>query len=641
MADREMAGVGMTDKLKQFKDMGHREKAQSFVCMLLAFFSTWSIFRLMDLRGGTAFSHSIFTLVIWIGLSVLFCRTLAKWKGETNAPVRRRRLCFGGIFSLLAGVSLTAGYQLQWLGYTEPGFAGKGKMLIQGALIGLAVLPFADSCFRWLEGRREGAGKREVRTGSRPMPEAAERGGKSWKLPVVFLASWLGIWLCWIPVWLAYYPVIMSYDFHKQSLEALLGPQYFNNHHPLAHTWLIYVFRGLGERLGSYETGFACFSLFQQMIVSAVLGYVCVTVYRLLHRKRAVVFSALFFGLFPLISVFVMCTTKDVLFGAFFVLFLLLFVERQFLGGGIRADILWVLSGILMMLFRNNALYAMAPFGLLYVLLAGKKDRLRALLLTVLLLAGGKGALMGIQYGFHAHVGSEIEKYSVIYQSMARVGKMQRGNLDAQTYEMLDTYVTDECWEDYNPVLADTIKSPVQRENMNRKKSWDDPGEVLSAWIRIGLRYPNEYIDAFLDLTRGYWFWDDTSHAEMLGVGGEERMGLLYTYNSAAEESLPGMQHISKFPWLEEKLEKILSENVYYHWPVVSNLFKPALWCWLLVFYLFYALYGKDRGKFLIGLYPAAYFATMLLGPTAIVRYVFQFIIAMPLLYGLLLSRKS
>ncbi|MCM1111649.1 MAG: DUF6020 family protein [Muribaculum sp.] len=616
------------------------EKLQFSACILLAFCSAWSICRLIDLRGGTAFSHSLFSLLIWLGLSALFCRTFAGWREEKDAAARSRRLWFAGVFSLLAGLSMTAGYQLQWRGYTEPGFVGKGKMLVQGALIGLAALPLADACFRWLGESRKAVRSREAEGGRRPMPESGG-GRKPWRLPIVFLSSWLGIWLCWIPVWLAYYPVIMSYDFHKQSLEALLGPQYFNNHHPLAHTWLIYVFRGLGERLGSYETGFACFSLFQQMIVSAVLGYACVTVYRLLGRRRAAVCSALFFGCFPLVSVFVMCTTKDVLFGAFFVLFLLLMVERQFFGGGVRADILWVLSGILMILFRNNALYAMLPFGILYVLAAGKKKRLRALILTLLLLAGGKGALMGIQYGFHAHVGSEIEKYSVIYQSMARVGRMQRGNLDAETYELLDTYVTAECWEDYNPVLADTIKSPVQRENFNNKKSWDDLGGVLSAWIRVGLRYPNEYIDAFLDLTRGYWFWDDTSHAEMLGVGAEERMGLLYTYNSAAEESLPGMQHLSKFPWLEERLEKVFSENAYYDWPVVSNLFKPALWCWLLVFYLFYALYQKDRGTLLIGLYPAAYFATMLLGPTAIVRYVFQFIIAMPLLYALLLSGKS
>jgi hypothetical protein len=176
----------------------------------------------------------------------------------------------------------------------------------------------------------------------------------------------------------------------------------------------------------------------------------------------------------------------------------------------------------------------------------------------------------------------------------------------------------------------------VQQINFNQKKSWDDLGQVLSAWLRIGIKYPNEYIDAFLDLTRGYWFLDDTSHAEMLGVGAEERMGLLYTYNSAAEESLPGMQHISKLPWLETKLESLLSDNCYYRCPVLSNLMKPALWCWLLVLCAVAYLYTGQRKKVLTALYPLAYFATMLLGPTAIVRYVFPFILLMPVLLALL-----
>ncbi len=629
----------MSDRMAACKKVWNRY-GQRAVCPAAAYLCVDSISYLMNLRGGAVFSYSVWTLVLWVFLTVYFwyalqnCRREAhRGEGGPGGNVFRRRHCFAGFFSLLFGVLTVAGYQLQWQGYTDPGFAGKGLLLLRGCWTGLAVFPLVDKVFLGLDGcRRHGA----------------ERGPKETRGSFgIFLGSFFGIWLCWIPVWLAYYPVIMSYDFHKQSLEALLGPQYFNDHHPLAHTWLIYLFRRLGETLGSYETGFACFSLFQQLIVALCLGYCCAVIFRLTGKKRAAVVSAFFFGCFPMVSVFVMCTTKDVLFGAFFVLFLLLSLESAALSGQGREGAkppgaqriltgLWVLAGVLMILFRNNALYAMVVSGILYMLFSRPRKRLRALLFVLLIAACGKGALAGIKYGFHAHSGSEIEKYSVIYQSMARVGKMQRGNLSEETYEMLDRYVTEECWEDYNPPLADTIKEPVQRKNFNEKKSWDHMGEVFSAWLRIGMQYPNEYIDAFLDLTRGYWFWDDTSHAEMLGVGTKERMGLLYTYNSAAPESLPGMQHISKFPWLEEKMEKLLSGNAYYAYPVVSNLFKPALWCWLLVFTVLYAVYARDRRLLHVTLYPLSYFATMLLGPTAIVRYVFPFILAAPLLVALL-----
>lgn len=210
--------------------------------------------------------------------------------------------------------------------------------------------------------------------------------------------------------------------------------------------------------------------------------------------------------------------------------------------------------------------------------------------------------------------------------------------MSEEMWQLLDTYVSEECWDSYYPVLADSIKMGVQHINMDEKKSWDNMVEVLKAWATIGMRYPNDYLDAFLDLTRGYWFMDDTAHAEMLGTEKEERMGLLYTYNSAAEESLPGMQHLSKFPWLEERLESVLTENCYYSWPVVSMLFKPALWCWLFVLAGFFFWCRRSKKGLLAVAYPLAYFMTMLLGPTAIIRYVYPFILCAPVLVVLMVT---
>lgn len=619
-------------------------------CLAAAFLSARSISYIMNLRGGVPFSAGVLAVFLWAGLAWIFLLTFKRWQrekadaGQDFARTVSRRVKYTAVTGFVLGVLYVAGCQLQWLGHTEPGFLGKGKLLFHGLCLGAAILPFADGGFAWVARATDSQDVGD-KTSAEPMKKSAKKtvdDKKEISKWYVFLAGFAGIWILWIPVWLAYYPAIMSYDFHKQSLEALLGPKYFNNHHPLAHTWLIYVFRNLGEKIGSYETGFALFSLLQQMVTAAVLGYACVVIYRLVRRKWAVAVSILFFGCFPLISVFVMCTTKDVLFGAFFLLFLLLMIEVCLSGEKKPVhDLALMAAGILMILFRNNALYAVLPFGVLYLILCGKEKRIRAVILIAVLLLGGKGALMGLQYGFHAHKGSEIEKYSVIYQSMARVGNRQGAILSEEDHILLDKYVTEECWADYNPPLADTIKSPVQKINFNEKKSWSDMGAVFAAWAKIGLHYPNEYIDAFLDLTRGYWFMDDTSHAEMLGVGLEERMGLLYTYNSAAEESLPGMQHISRFPWLEERLERLLSANEYTGYPVISVLFKPALWCLLPIVAVVWFCYRRDRKAVCVLLYPICYFATMLLGPTAIIRYVYPFILSAPVILAVIFRDRS
>lgn len=581
--------------------------------------TTLSVCYLLKLRGFLSPANSLLMVAVFAGAAQYYNRALLPMLLRTGKE--KRSLLCASTFSLLFAFLFVAGYELQYRGYTSPGLKGKAGMLVRGAFLALLLLPAINKFFS----RQE------------PLLKQREAGKKAWKGWQVFAGSLLAIWCCWIPVWLAYYPIIMSYDFHRQSLEALWGPQYFDTHHPLAHTWLIYMFRCLGESLGSYESGYAWFSLLQQCVSVLVLAYACVLIYRLTARKWILIVSVLFFGTFPLISVMVMCTTKDVLFGAFFLLFFLVTLERM---KGERAwmDVLWVLSGILMMLFRNNASYAMALFGAFFFLQSRGKERVRAFVLALLLIAGGTGALLALELGFDASKGGSIEKYSLIYQSMARVGHNQSNTMSPETHQLLDTYVTEDCWESYNPVLADTIKMGVQHINIDEKKSWDNMAEVLKAWTTIGMRYPNDYLDAFLDLTRGYWFMDDTAHAEMLGTDKEERMGLLYTYNSAAAESLPGMQHLSQFPWLEERLESVLTENCYYSWPVLSMLFKPALWCWLFVLAGFFFWCRRSKKGLVAVAYPLSYFMTMLLGPTAIVRYVYPFILCAPVLVVLMVT---
>lgn len=613
-----------------------------FLALSAGYISTCSVGYLLDLKSEVPFSDSFFACLLFLFLSGWYYRVLSRvlQASETGAIrftlQRNREMVFSGVFAWFTGILMVAGYQLQYVGYTAPGISGKLQILFRGAFLALPYWPLVwkGFCAKEAGAKQEGARENTADFG-KSVRKYSDRKFFSQK----YFGCFAVIWLCWIPVWLAYYPVIMSYDFHKQSLEALWGPSYFNNHHPLAHTYLIYLFRCLGEKLGSFEVGFACFCLLQQLITVSILAYACVVIYRLTEKRWAMICSALFFGLFPLISVFVMCTTKDVLFGAFFLLFLLLFAQKIEKNTW-KSNLLWIVSGILMVLFRNNALYAMVLFGIFFLLLVPGKRKLQALLVLLLLLGCGKGALWGLQTVFHAYQGSSIEKYSVLYQSMARVGKNQRNNLSEETYTLVDRYVTDSCWEEYNPVLADTIKASVQQVNMNEKKSWDNLGEVVRDWMKIGVQYPNDYLDAFLDLTRGYWFLDDTSHAQMLGTDPEERMGLLYTYNSAAEESLPGMQHRSLFPWLENKMEKLLTSNCYQNWPVFSTLFKPALWCLLLVYAGGYFWCRRDKKGMLLTLYPLSYFATMLLGPTAIVRYVYPFILCAPLLLAYM-GRKN
>lgn len=608
-----------------------KDKIYKGLLVLGAFLGTYGISYVCSLAAGTHFSNGVFSVAVMVAVYLLIKMGREQFSQLEDMRARRKRFLYSFLLAWFFSVLLIMGYQLKMTGMTVPGIKGKGLILLRGACLAVAVWPFTNYFFSWMEGLGKGA--------------VSLTSGKKWKPKYVFLLSWLAVFLCWIPVFLAYYPAVMAFDFHRQSIEAVKGFIWFNSYQPLAHTWLIWLFLNIGQALDGYQTGMALYSIFQMLLFSVACGYSCNVVYRLTGKRRFVVGMVCFFGLFPFISILSVGVTKDVPFSALFLVFVSLFVERNFLCNKKKQkiiDLLWVLEGIVMMLFRNNAVYALALFTVFYLILGAKKQKLRILVMCIALVIGGKGALEGMQViiGTEGR-GSKIEMFSVPLQQFARVGHYHRYELDEEYYSLVYTYVPHEYWDQYNPPLADTIKNGVGVYTF--PYTWEGHyGEMLSAWLKVGLKYPNTYIDAFLELTAGYWFLDDVTWAEVLGYGVEGRMGALHTYMASVSEVIPeGIPQDSKLPALEKMLEEIVSGNRFYKWPVVSNLFKPAFYCWGLLLFTIAAVYIRERKKLLVMLLPLVYLATMFLGPVVQVRYVLPIMVILPMMFGVLVSNRD
>lgn len=572
-----------------------------------------------------------------------------------------RRIRYAVILAFLFALSFIMGWQIKANGMTESGFAGKGKIVILAVMLGIAVFPFSYALFEALSGCYRGRrnifegwnsfGVRDAYAGNRAVSDGG-RAGMVIGSGRLFAVCMSVIFLCWIPVFLAYYPAVMAYDFNIQSLQASWGPPYFSAHHPIAHTLLIWICFEIGEALGSLQIGMAFYSIFQMLLLSAALAYAVTFIYRLCHSKWAVVLSLLFFAVFPYNSILSISVTKDVIFAALFLVFMLLIMERNFFSYRWNnrrkrklLNMLTFLDGFAMLLFRNNAIYAFIAFSIIYILLSKGKERLRIIILCALIALSGKLALEGLVTccGYFGK-GSSAEMYSVPMQQFARVGYYHgylNGNeMDPETYEMIDYYVSHEVWEGYNPPIADSVKIYVSAFQYDKWKA--DMPAVFKTWAKVGMRYPNEYIDAFLCLTNGYWFLDDVTWAENLGFGLEERKGALFTFNASVSEAQPdGIPNESKFPALERALEELVSNNCFYKWPVLSNLFKPAFYCWALFICAIGFLYQRRKAEFLMTIFPFMYLGTLLLGPVVIVRYIMPIMIFVPVLITLLLCRHE
>lgn len=605
--------------------------------VLLALAGTYGFSVLSTYACGTLFTGSVWSVAVFgvlIGLQVVLINDLQSIEG---AKRRSKRIAWGLSLAVFFALTLVLGYQLKFFGMTDGGLKGKVLILAKSVALGIGLWPFSNAILFGVEKIALGDASGNVVCKSNKWDKLFQKSG------LLFLALWGFVFLCWIPVFLAYYPAVMSYDFHRQSIEAMKGFQWFYAYQPLAHTWLFWVAFQIGKAVNSLQFGMACYTVVQMLVFSAAGAYSCVIIYRLCGKKIVPIFTALFWGLFPFVSVLAVCTTKDVYFTAFFVVFVCIFAEITFLRTEkcLWLEILWVLEGVLMILFRNNAIYAVVVFGVVHFLLGERKKRIRMLVLCLVLALAGKGALEGMFVVLGTQIrGSAVEMFSVPINQFARVGNIHGDVLSDEEYALLDTYIPAHLWRNYNPWISDPIKGNLGNAfSENWKDNW---GSVLRAWVKLGVSYPNEYIDAFLLLTSGYWFIDDTSWAEVLGVGREGRMGAIYTYTSNTSEVIPdGIAQDSKLPKLQYFLEGIVSDNEFFEWPVVSVLFKPAFYCWMLLGVFLMAIYTKQKEKWLFCCFPLVYLATMFLGPVVQFRYVLPIMMITPILLAVFGYKKK
>lgn len=157
---------------------------------------------------------------------------------------------------------------------------------------------------------------------------------------------------------------------------------------------------------------------------------------------------------------------------------------------------------------------------------------------------------------------------SVPLQQMARTRVKEEQQIDFELRQELEKYISSEwVFASYDPHLADPVKS--------RAVVHDDPVGLMKTWIKLGMEYPAVYIDAFLDVSMGYWYLEDISHAQIYGIGTESGFGYLSTDNRDMPAGCEIIPH-SYLPGLREWMEKIVSDNEYQRVPVLRIIFAPA-----------------------------------------------------------------
>lgn len=133
--------------------------------------------------------------------------------------------------------------------------------------------------------------------------------------------------VCWTPALIAGFPGYFTYDSGLGWLEQ--WGQYstgnLNAHHPVLHTLFVGSLISVGQALfDSFNAGVLLAVFVQALLVSFLLSF---SLYQLLNLgmgKKGLVASTVYLALNPIIQLFAFCTTKDVLFSAFVVVYVVL-----------------------------------------------------------------------------------------------------------------------------------------------------------------------------------------------------------------------------------------------------------------------------------------------------------------------------
>lgn len=594
----------------------------------------------------------------------------------------RRLLCYAFLWGVPFAVSCVLGWRLVHEG-TIFGSGGSATARIGSLLLFLletAVLsvPAAALATLVLQGGRkkrsiigarggqEECGQQGLREDGRKMAEEIGKKRKMNRRQMWFFYSVL-IFLFWLPIFLAYYPSVFAYDAEGQLYQVIAKD--YSTHHPLLHTLFLGAFFRLGGAVGSYQTGMAVHSVVQMVLMALAFGWALSLLYERGTHRWMRILLLLFYGLFPANSILALSTTKDVLFAALVLVVTLKGYclacdhawESSAPDGGSSCDVtavgikdraVFVLLTVLMLLFRNNAVYAFvvsAPVVLLGLgerwqkensvqakVRIGKNSgaaRRRYLRMAFLILALYGISAFLLKAATHAQSGSPREMLSVPLQQMARVRVEAEDQIDPVMREELDKYIPKEwVFAAYDPHLADPVK--------NRAVIHDDPKGLIKTWVRLGLQYPTIYVDAFLDNSLGMWYLWDTSHAQVYGIGTQSGFGWLSTDN----RTMPaGCEIVEKslLPGLRAFMERIVSDNAYQKLLFVRLLFAPAFYWWLLWLYLAAALYQKRKQETLAAVFLITYYLTLLLSPTVIVRYLYPLMVTVPVIFSCILTKDT
>lgn len=535
-----------------------------------------------------------------------------------------------GFYSLTGGMSVLFSVMLTAGAILDQGLAFTWKKILAGAALTAAFYPLLATFTGWLDDSAKGFESNKMNENKKRCCICFFIVAFFWVL--TYLALFPGVYGTDAPYW--------YYEFSAKDV-------------PISSQWSPFycaIFYGLvkfGEGIfGSYNAGFGVFSFVQ-------MSFVLFVVYRILSflDKRfsltAVIMAAAFFAWIPTHVILSLTSAQDSVFAACFAMCMIHLSEMACDPNGyfaVRKNwvqmLLWL---ILLCMIRNNGFYAVLVMGV-FVIGFMRRGRIRMLAMVLLTMAtvsicqGPVYNWLGIQKGTALR-----EMLSLPLQQMAYAYNYGYERLTEEEKKKMLQYISDEGWRSYEACISDHVKGSLDTEAVQNHMF-----EFWKLYAKIFFTVPDCYVAGAGMQTVGLWYPNK--------IYPDARTWHPYiNYLCVTRNDFTDFSVIrnSQLPMYEKILGMLYGRGEYdtgyggmlsmefSHLPVVGILSKPGIYCWLLLYTFFYAVYRKWKEKFVVIGLEVGVFLTILLSPVIIYRYCSPMIFSAPVFFSLLLWPHS
>ena len=603
--------------------------------------------------------------------------------GRKNCRIGARQIILSCLYGLLLSLALTLGFMLEKDGYIMIGGTFAVRFLVTFIPVSLlSLLSFllgetiAEHAGRGQRKETESHASSSPLSGERIAEGAGRRQRKNESALSLssFLPDWLFLVLLILPVFLAEFPGFFVYDAHDELYEVLTRT--FTAHHPLLHVLLLgRTIAFFHKFTGSWNAGIAVYIFLQMLVITAVFSLVLQMLRKFYVPRRVRVICLLFLGLFPTVVMYVLCSAKDGLFSAFLLLltvflYLLYRDPEHFLQSRKKAAG-FVLSALLMMLFRYNGFYSFlvfVPFGIIFLPRthsslkrpvpsggpseqrcpvssgdrspqrrpadsgepslqrrpalfrqhSSRPSRSLRLRITAMLLLP-VALFLAVNTGMTKILtGPDTKEYqemlTVPISQLARAYNYQKDVFSKEDILLLHRYLPEENLNRYEPLCTDLLKVGFNNEAFSEDKS-----SFVKLWLRIGKKAPAVYVNAWLLTSYGYWY----PYASLNVYAG--RTVYTFTYDESSyfgyEVEKPGTR-TSLIPAIDTFFRTISLTRSFQKIPVIRLFFAPAFWFFVFLWQLFFRGFRRRFCGAVCFLPAFLTWLTVLLGPCSLVRYV-------------------